>query len=318
MQNSNKKMLLFYSKLSILFALIIVIGLIFNLYTDRLYDMRHFGAETDKIQHLKEIEENKTIFVGGSSVLSGVSAQHYSEISGEEAINMGLHALEPYDVYLATIAPYVQKGDKVILALEYTAYCNKWNEYDDVGLIVAHESKEYFKNAGTKHKPQYYYQQILRSYSKVYETLYHNIIEVRLKGEEKAYLRKNINEYGDIKPEINADTENPQPQKYSLEITKEAANEISCYIQKYEQKGAKVYVVFPPIYTDIDIKSNKKNIDAFYKQMQDFFGKNRVLGYPTDWMFNTGEKFWDTGYHLNAEACREHTEYYYNLIRSAE
>ena len=47
--------------------------------------------------------------------------------------------------------------------------------------------------------------------------------------------------------------------------------------------------------------------------MKNYFG-DRVLGYPTDWMFNTGERFWDTGYHLISPESLKHTEYLYDLI----
>ena len=117
---------------------------------------------------------------------------------------------------------------------------------------------------------------------------------------------------------INAETECPEPYQLKLEITKEAANEINYYINKYEEKGAKVYIVFPPVYTDVNIDSNKENIETFYRNMRTTFGEERVLGYPTDWMFNTNEKFWDTGYHLTSDACLEHTEYYYNLVKDTE
>lgn len=314
MQNSNKKAI-FYIKLLILFIVVICVGLIFNLYTDKLYDTRHFGAETDKMQHLKDMQGQKTVFVGGSSTLMGVSAEYYSEISGENAINMGLHALDIYDVYLSTIEPYIGTGDTVILAFENMAYKSNWDKYNDVGLIVAHESKEYFKTARIKYKPQYFYQQTLRSFSKAYEVLYHNILERKVHGEEKVYLRKNINEYGDIKPEYTEETDNPAPYGYATEITNEAKREINYYIRNFEEKGAKVYIVFPPLYTKKDIKSPA--LDDYLKRMQESFGENRVLGHPSDWMFNTDEKFWDTGYHLNSPARIEHTKYYYDLIKNA-
>lgn len=318
MQNSDDKKMLFYVKLATIFAITIVMGLVFNLYTDRLYDERHFGAEFDKLSALKEMQGEKTVFVGGSSLLTGFNAEHYTEISGEPTINMGLHALDIYDVYLATIVPYIHRGDKVILAFEYMPYKSNWDEYNDVGLIVAHESKEYFRRARIKYLPQYAYQQTLRSYPKLYEVVYHYTVETRLKGEEKAYLRKNINGYGDLKAEINANTESPIALGVSTEITDAAKREIKYYIDKIEKVGAKVYIVFPPLYTKTDPELSRKQLDEFLQQMKESFGSERVLGHPLDWMFNTDEKFWDTGYHLNAEASLEHTEYYYELIKRAE
>lgn len=315
MQNS-KNIWIFYGKITLLFILFVGGTYLCNLYTDSVYSKRHYGSIEDKLNTLKTTHGGRTIFVGGSSVLTGVNAEHYEKISGEQSINMGLHAADIYDVYLSVIEPYIHQGDKVVLALEYYPYNTAWNEYDDVGLIVGHESKEYYKTITLKHRPQYTYQQILRSYAKVYEVAYSNLTE-GIKGDEEAYLRDNITKYGDLSIEINMYHKNPYPYQYNLNLDKEAVKEIKRYIEHYETLGAKVYIVFPPIYTDLDFESDVDNIDSFYRQMRKNFG-DRVLGYPTDWMFNTGDKFWDTGYHLISSESLRHTEYYYNLIKEAE
>lgn len=318
MEIFNKKTKgLFLIKIIILFILLIGGVFICNRITDQYFSNRHFGSYNDKIETLKKTKGNRTIFVGGSSVLMGVNAEYYSKISGESAINMGLHALKIYDIYLACIEPYIKSGDKIILAFEYYPYNYKWENYDDTGLYVAHESELYYKLVPIKYRAIYTYQQFLSSYSKVYNFLYTRILASQFKEKEKAYLRENINEYGDMKININANSENPSPYHYSLTFNLDAAKSIMNYIEKYEKLGAKVYIVYPPIYTDQPIQDNYQQLEEFHNKMCSYFGE-RVLGNPTDWMFNEGSNFWDTGYHLISSAALNHTQYYYDLIKSAE
>ena len=91
---------------------------IFNLITDGFYMNRHYGSYQDKLETLKSIDGPKTVFVGGSSVLCGINAEHYSEISGQCAVNMGLQALKSPDIYLSCILPYINSGDTVFIAFE--------------------------------------------------------------------------------------------------------------------------------------------------------------------------------------------------------
>lgn len=313
----KKQRILFCAKICTVFLLVIGGMAICNKITDPYYSRRHFGAYKDKIERLKDTSGERTVFVGGSSVLMGVNAEHYSQISGKSAINMGLHALKIYDIYLACIEPYIKSGDTIVLAFEYYPYNYKWEDYDDVGLNIAHESEVYYKLVPLKHKGTYIYQQLLRSYAKLYERIYGITVESKLKGEEKGYLRENITEYGDMKKEINKHSEDPAPYKYDLIFNQDAAKSIMTYIERYESKGAKVYIVFPPIYTEQPIQENYSKLEEFRKTMCAYFG-DRVLGHPSDWMFNEKSNFWDTGYHLIYQAALEHTQYYYSLISSAE
>lgn len=292
---------------------IILIASIFNIFTDSYYSWRHYGAYYDKLNTLKNTPGERTIFIGGSSTLFGVNAEYYEGLSGEKSINMGLHALKSPDIYLTCTLPYIHQGDTVVIGFEYYVYnsLDTWHEYDDVGLDVAHLSKEYYKDLPLDNALNYLYQQLLRSYEKVSLRLYGSTIEKVMKGTETVYLRENINRYGDMKADFACESKEPDEQNVNLYFNQDSAQILLHYIEKYHDAGATVYLVFPPSYTN----AQSADVETFYSSMQDTFG-NIVLGSPNDWMLSESSKFYDTGYHLIREEALKRTHYLYDLIHN--
>ena len=309
----NSELTKFWIKIAAIILIFISLAGIFNKITDASYEKRNFGAYKDKLQSLANLEGHKTVFVGGSSVLFGVNAEYYEKLSGETTINMGLHAFKLYDIYFSTIKPYLHEGDTVVLAFEYSPYVDDWDGYDTAGLLTAHMSGSYYKCMDNKYRGIYTYQQLLMSYEKIKNYVYTNLIEKRLKGEEKRYLRSNIDSrWGDIKKGVAVASENPTPYKISKTVNPSSMNEILKNIKEYESLGVKVYIVFPPIYTES--ASAYEDGEQIYNEIKSYFG-DRVLGKPSDCIYKDNQKFLDTAYHLTYDECLRHTEYYYSLLK---
>lgn len=279
--------------------------------TDSVLNDGFLYAYKDKLNTLKSIEGEKTVFVGGSSVLFGVSAEHYEQLSGKKAVNMGLNA-GTYDVYLETIKPHINKGDTVIFAFEFDGYTDEWYNFTNITLDLAHISKNYFQTLPFKYKSTYLYKQTLRHYEKTFSVISKFI--KRILKDDEFYTRAIVNQYGDIKPELfKTKADLPDPTKIKKELNYDSLAEILKHIEELETKGAKVFILYPPCY----ISEDNGSMDEMDNKLKSYFG-NRVLGNMDDWLFETDENFFDTVYHLNHVATIKHTHYYYDLIRNAK
>ena len=313
MHSFKKKSIgMFWCKVGIMSFIIVLLAAVLNQITDPYYSWKHYGAYRDKLTTLKNIDTPKTIFVGGSSVLFGVNAAYYEKLSGEKAINMGLHAMRSPHIYLSCIEPYVHAGDTVIIAFEYGVYSSddRWREYDNVGLDVAHLSGEYYERIPPENRMTYSYQQLLRSYER-FPLYVYDQISSRYTGTEKVYLRENINTYGDLIESIDTASQTPKPSDDKLVFNEKSAEYIMNYIQLFENQGAEVYLAFAPW---LNPGLSKQEKEAYFIAFRNFFGEI-VLGEPEDWILEDPQMFYDTQYHLTRDAALEHTAYYYNLIR---
>ena len=283
-----------------------------NYITDPVYEERHYASYEDKLHSLQQTRSPTTIFVGGSSVLFGINAEHYELISGQKAINMGLHAIESPDIYLACIEPYIHIGDTIVISFEYTAYNSTWDSYDDAGLYVAHFSREYWKRVPIELASTYFYQQFMCSFDKLSKCFYTKEVVSLFESKSKdVYLRRNINEYGDISYGIANESKYCSPYEPNLTINPNAMNHILNYVQRFENLGAKVYFVFPPIFDGGTVSSIR--YEKYFDEIKRYLG-DRLLGYPEDWALDDVTQFYDTGYHLTYDSCLHHTEYVYGLI----
>lgn len=296
-------------------AFILVGAQICGVLCDKLLKHGFLYSYEDKLNILRNKSKNKTVFLGGSSVLFGVNAEHYSEISGSSAVNMGLNAgAGVYDLYLATVSSYLQAGDSVVLAFEYDAYTTNWVEFTNITLDLANVAPTYVKTLSFGEKIDYYFHQNLRYYNKSFDIIY-NFLSTKLEPEPSIYVRKNVNDFGDFNLEYtkNSTEKTPLRKPNGFVINEESMFAMKRYISDFESRGIKVYVAYPPAYVDV----SEEVLLKFDKQFREIFGR-RIIGKITDWSFYTGEKFFDTAYHLNASACIEHTDYYYNLITASE
>ena len=305
MQTSKIK---FWVKIVAVFLFVVFFSGLCKGLTDITLSDGFLYSYADKLDTLKNIQDKKTVFIGGSSVLFGFSAEEYEKISGEPTINMGLNA-GPYDVYMSSVLPYIHEGDTVVLALEFEAYTSEWYKFDEVSLDVSQTYKDYYKSLPVQLIPKYFYKKILRNCNRSYSLLY-SLIRERIETEDALYLRKSIMKNGDIDPALTLGNKDIEPLKINTKFNYDSMNKIMEYIKAYEQKGARVYIAYPPCYTDVD----SKDLKAFSEGMRNFFG-DYIIGEIYDWSLSTPDNFYDTPYHLNNEGCVLHSQYYYQKIR---
>lgn len=288
-----------------------IIGL--ELTQNSYYQKTYIASYEDKLSQLKSINGEKTVFIGGSSVALGINAEYFSSLSDRQAINMGLYAMKSYDIYLGTIEPYINKNDIVVLQLEYVAYQNDYWDYNDVGLDIANLIGCYDDTLSFPHRLQYYQKQFLRSYGRLFEST------IFTKGpmKEKLYLRSNVNEYGDFFGHKNMPSNYEGNSHFNYTINDSAIKNILKYIEKFEEKGATVYINFQPYCVCDDSDTVERQSDYIYSKLKQCFC-DRLLQKPIDNIYYDKSCFFDTDSHLNYSESLKFTEKTFSCINSKQ
>lgn len=308
--SNNRRPLPFWFRLLALFLIILFAGDIATLYVDHQLQDGFLNSYGDKVTLLQQINGTKTIFVGGSSVLFGVSAEQYEDLGGGTAINMGLNA-GTYDVYFSSILPHLSKGDTVVLALEYEAYGIDWYDMNDTFLDLAHLTEGYTSSIPLKLMPEYLFKSTINKYRRIY-TLFYQKLQSFLDSDDQLYSRSLINSYGDVDQAKLKDTVCPAPLTCNFSINQETLQIIMDYVSKYEEKGARVVLVAPPSYME-----NAGGAVGLENSLKEYFG-SRYMGSYEDWTKSDASLFYDTPYHLNPEGIQLRTAYLYYLIAESE
>ena len=81
-------------------------------------------ASIEKRNRIKNIDSPKMVFIGGSSMAFGLDSKVVEEKLGYPVVNMGLHAGIGLRYMVLEVAPYLKKGDIVIIGAEYDHFDN--------------------------------------------------------------------------------------------------------------------------------------------------------------------------------------------------
>ena len=88
------------------------------LLTPPAYSDTFVGALNEKCDRLKEIEGEKIVVVGGSSVAFGVDSALLSRYTGMPVVNFGLYAALGTKLMLDLSLPHIGEGDIVVISPE--------------------------------------------------------------------------------------------------------------------------------------------------------------------------------------------------------
>ena len=303
----------FYLKILIIISIFIAGSILCDFYTKNYYEKTYIASYNDKLNYLKNTQDEKVILVGGSSVALGLNADYFSSLINKPTVNMGLYAMKSYDIYLATIEPYINSNDIIILQLEYQAYENDYWDYNDVGLDIANLTPEYKKSLSLKHKLIYYPKQFLRSYGRLFEAEIFSAGPVK----EKLYLRSNVDNNGDFTAHKGLDSTYNGNSHLNYNINDNTLKSILQYVNKYEKKGATVYINFQPYCTCDSPYEAEKQSDKIYQKLASYFG-NRLLQKPIDNIYYNKQYFFDTDSHLSYNESLNFTKKTYYYIKEKE
>lgn len=295
----------YISLISIFLTIVLSITIFFIALAsfDAKYQNTYYGELEAKTKRLDNLEGNKIVFIGGSSLSFGIKSKEMEEALGMPVSSYGLYASLGTKVMMELAANSINNGDIVILAPEVSkdTYSTMMNYKN---ILKCFEGNDLYKRL-----PLSIQMDLLYNYPSF--QLEKNKIEIP--EEKKPYTKDSFDSYGEIYDELRFQNIMYGYYDPSLMIkpSKELFDdEFISYLNSYNQfvinKGAKLYFAYSPTnrlaYMDDDIHSYKEVIE----EKLDF----KSLGKFEDYIYNE-YYFYDTNFHLNSTGAYLHTK---NLV----
>lgn len=266
------------------------------LSTPAQYQSTFYGALDDKFDRLCEIEEEKIVVVGGSSVAFGLDSALLEEYTGKPCVNFGLYAALGTRLMLDLSRAGINKGDTVILA----------PELDEQTLSMYFSSEHTLQALEGNYKMARYVRTdaalslIGGLWKHTSEKLSH-YKNGTTPDPEGVYRADSFNEYGDIAWDR---AENAMPLYYDpngkINLTPEIfASDFVDYLNEYirycEYRGATVYFSFCPMNALAVQGADSAS------ELEDYIRDNincELISRIDDYVMEAGY-FYDTNFHLN-------------------
>lgn len=295
---------------SLLFTLIILgILLFFSSKFKRKYNLKtdYLAAIIDKENRAKSIKADKILFVGGSNLAFGINSEEIEKQLNHKVVNLGLHAGLSLKFMLNQAQHLSQKGDIVILNLEYPLYLDNFNP--DIDLIQ-------FTQELYPASKKYYEFNLKEQLESEYERFKKYFEEQEFKV-DSVFNRELFNNYGDNIGHLNKKPLVKLIDRQPIDLI-EISNSIKL-LQDFETacqaKGVLVYITFPCYPKSEFVGQNKERIirlvDLLYKKTPGI----KILGTPEENTF-PDNYFYDTIYHLNAKGREFRTQILINDLKS--
>jgi hypothetical protein len=311
-----KKLLL---KLAVLCALVFA-----PLFTIALFPSpqnSYTRAILDKHQRLMETVAPRLVLAGGSNLAFGIDSEMLQNGLGILVVNTGLHAGFGLGRILADIEPFLQSGDTLVIAPEYSHFTSVWN-----GESVAWEIVSYTRNfsllvSDTFIAPEY--QRLAHSWNGdsgaglasgvsssflAGMTLYGlpKAFPEYVRGKALAliprppnplaYTRDGFNKYGDYIKHIGVENQSFTPSLPLEPLNPQYLARFFQFVAAFTSRGIRVILTYPS-YEEVSFYNGVNRIhelDAVFRACENL----TVISTPDDYCFPTAF-FYDTVYHLN-------------------
>ena len=306
-----KGLLIGFVAMSILWV-VLILGQINNpVATSRwVYD-----AYTKKSKLLADINGSRLVIVAGSNALFGIDSKLLEKKYKIPTINFGVNAglFLPYILYKAKSV--LRSGDIVLLPLEYSMYLYNGEPNEQMIGYTYSFDPDFFWSLSLKEQ-----------FNMIWKTSFSRVLEGYIKTgtkpiSEGLYGAHHIDNHGDqthsskkymggFEKDI---IKNIKPTLYGKDEPKRAL--AWKYLKEFNNwaKSHNICTIYiPPVFMDQRVYHTDKKEIAFYKTLPKRakeIGLN-FIGNPYDFMYKR-DMFFNTDYHLNAEAREVHTQ---NLI----
>lgn len=272
----------FFSVLFLFFLIIILKP------TPKSLEQSFVNSKSCKDSLLLNTPKNRIIFLGGSNVLFGLNSQVIKDSLNLNPINAAITANHGLKYTLKSNINKINKGDIVVLIPEYTHFFGNYanGDYEMLFCLLELSSYRDYNNLD------------LQQYEHLF-TFLDGYFDFKLKTNSNiqfGYKKDGINKYGDYVAHWNKGNEN----KFIFSNTNQTINNSAIFVlsefsKKLNEKGAKLYISFPP-YQKKSYRNTLKEIkktDSIYKALN-----LNVISKPIEYMVDDS-LLYDTPYHLN-------------------
>ena len=265
-----------------------------------------------KVAAASQIDGPKLLFIGGSNLHEGLSAQRISEAIDVPSFNFGLQAGLGLRLMLYEAKKVLRRGDTAILVLEYSHYIDdRWNEVSSDVLFGC--GGDYFRQMGLLEK----FEALLSlTPLRVFNLLPPG--NRRTTSSDEATERPVRLRYGDratsgsevIDEATLRRLQLYQPIPILVRPNAEGPRALASFVDWARDHGVKVVATWPntiyfPAY---ELAPGFAEITSFYERLG-----IPVVGRPQDAMYPTS-LFHDTSYHLNATGISRRTSDMISMI----
>ncbi len=297
---------------SLVFILIVAAYLIGVVYLAPVDQDTYIGATVEKQELLRQTDQPRIVFIGGSSLAFGLDSGMVQEQTGYNTVNMGLHGgLGPL-YYVNEVKPHLKKGDILIVILEYEFYTGLYYS----GRTTLNELTIFYPRGILYFSPEHY-GSFFGNLPITFQRRLRGLITAPREKDPYTYVRSGFNEHGDYVKHLGVPPKIEKTYPVNVkEINKKVKHLLEDLIGFCRAEQVRLFLSFPPIMVQ---ESYPDHIDAYstgeeVEEMLNGFYRNeikpldlRTIGIPGDFVYPR-EYFFDTIYHLNAVGRRVRTK----------
>lgn len=264
----------------------------------------------------RNIVDRKIVFDGGSATLFGVRTNDIERQIGVPCVNMATHGGLNIDYIFSNLKKILNKGDIVILPLEYHyfSYDGKLNSLT-LSYVISFD-KKYFRSLPLSLRIKY-----LFSLSPIE---FYRAVMLKIFDKNLVYDVKMLNDNGDETNNIGNATINPganftNPFKLPSGTFKETygllkISEFNIWCNKH---NIALYITYPNLFYLKEYEN--KDYRNYFTNLNNYFLKNniRTIGTPYDFFFNR-KFFYDTEYHLNEQGAIVRTKQLIEMLKNLD
>lgn len=298
--------------IDLIILLLIAASVLGNILYGYQFEKTYAANYENKLTRLKELDDNKAVFIGGSSCLFGVQSCVFEHETGIKSVNMAISAGIPMKFYLDSVIPYLNAGDKLFLCYEYGYYGTDWNLIGESGInfLLYQDSSVISKQSEinlVKAIPEY-----LTVGWKNWENFTQEWVKTSVLGGYGVYRRDSVNAQGDMIAHKDLRNESSIEETLIPKYLESTVLNLEEYIDAINDIGVEVYIAFQPV-SDSRYENSKSAIEEIYDRLSMIDGAE-IIGVPTDYVYPI-ESFFDSENHLDYDTGYIHTS---NLIRNYE
>ena len=275
-----------------------------------VYSETFYGALNEKYDRLVELEGEKIVVVGGSSVAFGLDSALLERYTGMPVVNFGLYADLGTKMMLDLSLAGISKGDVVVLAPELDAQTLSLYFNNDSALMALDDD---FTMA--RHLTVDDLLSCVGGAWRFAETKRARLLDGNGVALDAVYRSEYFNEYGDFTLERGEnvmktyyDSNNRvllDLDGYGKELD-EFLNYVNDYVKKCERRGATVYFSFCPM-NELGLSEGSDLVKR--SEFQEYLAENlncEIISDLDDYILEAGY-FFDTNFHLNDAGVKVRT-----------
>jgi hypothetical protein len=253
--------------------------------------------------------KSKIVFGGGSGTNCGVSAGDVEKAFGVPSVNMAGSALLEIDYILYRLKRVLEKGDVVILPLEYEHLVYTGKSSPLKMSFVLSCDKQYFLKLPWRSRIEYIFS--LMNFVTAREAL------KRRHARDSKNCRQALNDNGDVTGNAGVAQEfelSPLPLQQGGFIETHGLTLIKEFSRWCKARGIHCYVTYPNM---VYLKEyEEKRYHTYFDNLQRYFTSNDIdfIGTPYDFFFPL-KLFYDSRYHLNRNGVTLRTRQLIAMMR---